>query len=108
MRADAFTLVTSAMGLCRIFDHHNAVLPREGQDRIHIRGLPEQMHWQKHFGLRRDCGGDPRRVNVMGRGIRFDRYWRGSDCRNGQPCGNISVGRHDHLIARTNIESAQR
>src|SRR5262249_51260593 len=43
-------LVPASMGLCRIFDDNEIVAFCHFQNRVHVRRLPVQMHWQDGLG----------------------------------------------------------
>lgn len=108
MRADAPALVSRTMGLRGILDHAQAVTAGDVEDRVQIGRLAIEMHGQQRAGSRGNRGLDACGVDIMGGGIRLDRDGHGPHTRDRQPCRDISVRGHDHLVARPDIERAQR
>ena len=107
-RTGGTILVTGAMRMRRIFDHHELMSVRDRHDQIHISRLACKMNGDDCAGARRDCGFDGHWINVEG--LKVDvREHRDCVClhhcrRSRKKC----VGRNDHLVFRLNSRSDQR
>jgi hypothetical protein len=64
----------SAVRLRRILEHGRPCRSRDRLDRVHVGGLPVEMHREDGARARRDRRLDARRVQVVGRRIRLDRH----------------------------------
>lgn len=96
------------MRLRRVFEHEQAVLARDGQDRIQVGRLAVQVDRNDDLGFRRDCGFDQGRRDVMGQRVRLDRHGNGAALAHRQPGRDIGIARHDDFIAWLHIQRAQR
>ncbi len=81
---------------------------RDRRDRVEVGGLAVQMGRQDRFGPVRDRRLDPRRVEVMRRGIGFDRHRGRTRHRHRQLGRDIAVAGDDHLVPRPDPDRLQR
>ena len=81
--------------LAGVLDHEQVVLVREGQDTIHIRGMPRRMHRHDRAGARRDRGRRGVDIHVVGIPLDIHRDGGGADEGNGMRDAAEGVGRND-------------
>src|SRR5206468_11093720 len=96
------TLVLSAVSLSCILDNKKPVCPREFQNRIHVRRLPEKMN-------RDDCLGSCREsllqlgwVHCERVFVHIHKHRLSSAIGNGLGCGEERVRNHNHFISGPN------
>ncbi|MFA6575540.1 MAG: nidogen-like domain-containing protein, partial [Nocardioides sp.] len=87
-------------GLGAILDDKELVLPRDGHDLIHSRGLAEDVDDHDALGLRRDRLGDRFGADAPGVGIDVDEHRRGADVADAPAAGGEGERRRDDLVAR--------
>ena len=58
--------VAAAEGLGGVLDHAQIVTPREREERVHLRGVAEQMHGEQGPRVRGEALLDARRIQVVG------------------------------------------
>ena len=94
------------MSLGRVLDNAQSVLLRQLEKRIHIHTLTIEMNRHDGAGLgphrSSNCFGvDQRRTRVD-----VDQHGRGAGETDSERRRNESKGRHDHLVARTDVQDA--
>ena len=106
-RADLLAVELGQDRLRRVFHDRELVLRRDGEDAFHVRGAAREMH--RHDGLRarRDRSFDLVRIDVVGC-IDVDEHRHSAGQTNARRRCDEGVGRRDHLIARADVERAQR
>ena len=92
-----------AMCLGRIFNHLEAILGGYFIDWVHVGGLAVQMNGDNRARALCDCRFNAAGIEIVSSFIRFDGNWSSSSIRNRQPCRYVSVGRHQHFIARPDV-----
>ena len=83
------------------------MFPRNCKDRIEIRRLAIEMHWQDHLRAGRDRPLDQSGIDVVGALVWLDWDRRRAALADREPGGDISVGGHNDFIARSDAERAQ-
>ena len=103
-------MILGADGLRAILYHRNLMVLGDGQNRIQVRGLTKQVHWNNRL----DFLAAPKRLlqtlgaNVVRRRINVNHDRPRAQTRNTSRRGEECVGGHDHLVARTNPNRLQR
>ena len=86
------------MCLRRVFDHGDAELGSDGEDRFHIRKYPEQVHSDDCTRSGGDCCGYERRIDHAVRPyIHWHRF--GANLRGSKPSGGESEGGNTDFVA---------
>ena len=106
--ADAPRAPGRAVGLCGIFHQAQTVSVADRAQRVEVGRAAVQVHRHHRPSARRDGRLHKPSVDAMGRRIGLHRHRRGADLADRQPTGDVGVGRHDHLVARTDVQRAQR
>lgn len=96
-----------AMGLGRVFNHHDAAPLCDREHRRHIRRLPRQMDGNDSPSPVADRRLDPRRVHFKGPGIAVHQHRPRPHIAHRQRGSNVGVGRQDDLIPSPNIQPSQ-
>jgi hypothetical protein len=76
--------------------------------RIHIGGLPVQVHWNDCCGFRCDGGFNLRSINERIVAAAIHQYRSRTGKRNALGAGKERVGYGNHFLARANIVCTQR
>ena len=87
------------MCLGRIFNHLKTILRGYFIDWVHVGGLAVQMNGDNRARVLCDCRFNAAGIDIVSPLIRFDGNWSSPSMRDRQPCSDIGVGRHQHLIA---------
>ena len=105
--AGPFSLIAGAMGLGRVLDNLELIPGGQGIDRVHVRRLPVKMNRHDRLRARGNRPFDEARVDIIGVRRRFHRHRGGAVVGNGEPRGDVGIGRHNHLIPLADTVSAQ-
>ncbi len=107
-RARRPALVGGAVRLAGVLDDRQAVSRGDLGERVHVHGLPVQVHGHDRGGARRDRGPDGCGVHetVALEAVHEDR--RGADVAHGLGGGDERVGRDDDLVAGPHARGDQR
>ena len=105
--ADSASLIGGAMGLRAVLDHLEAVLMDDLHDRIHVAGLPVQVHRHDCLGSGCDRRLDSRGIDVEGADVRLYKDRLCADIHDCKRCRDIGVGGHDDLVSRANAKRLQ-
>ena len=107
-RRNRKALVLRAMGLRRIPDDLEPVLPCDRQDRIHIGRLAVQVHRDYRLRSRRDLLLELLHVHQVGVGINVDEHDPRTRHLDGLRRRDEAVRNRDHFVARADAECPQR
>jgi hypothetical protein len=77
---------------------------RDGVDAVEVDRSPVEVHDQNGLGAWGDGGLEPFRVEVERAGVRFHRDRGGPGRGDPEPGGDVGVRRHDHLVARPDVQ----
>jgi hypothetical protein len=103
----ASSVAMAPVGLSRILQHQEVVLPGDLDDGVHIGRAAVEMH--RNDGRRPRCDGRFKgsRVQGIALGVHIGKDRRGSGHGNGQSGEGSREGRNHHLIAGADADSAQ-
>ena len=106
-RAGAPAAHPGTLRLRHVLDHREPMPAGQRHDRLHVGRLAVEMDGHDRPGARRDRRRNPVGIDVGAGGRRLDRHGLGTDRRHRQPGRDVGIGRHDDLVARTEIPGAQ-
>ena len=98
--ADPPVSVLGAMRLGRVLDHDQPVATGDFQDRIHVGGMPVEVHRQDGAGAPGDGLFDPRRIKRVGVRRDIDKHRRCTGIADGGHAGDKRVRRGDDFVTR--------
>src|SRR5262245_20167433 len=100
--------IERAMRLSRIFDYGNAMPAGDIKDRLHIRRLAKEMHWQNRFGSGSDRRFQLGRIHGPAFPVDVHEY-RAGPCIADRP-GSSDKGhwRCDNLVSRAYVQASHR
>ena len=107
-RPTATPFVLRPVRLSRVFDHHQPARSRDREYRIHVRGLPIQVHGHDRLRVRRDRPLDERRVHRVGDGIDVDEHRPRARVLDGRYRGDEGERHRDDLVAGPDARCQQR
>ncbi len=88
-----------AVRLRRVLDQQQAMLPRQGSQRGHVRQLAIQVHRHDRPRARADRALHAGRIQVEAERVRLHRHRQQPVLADRQEAGDEGVARHDHLVA---------
>src|SRR5882724_9920445 len=100
--------VFASVGLGRVLDDEEIMVPRELKNWIHVGRLAEQMHWNDGLGARAKRLFKPGRVHRVGGLVNIDKHRPSSTVSNGLGSGHKCIGNGDYFVARPNAARQKR
>jgi hypothetical protein len=99
--------VPGAVRLCGVVEHHEAVPPRQRQDRVEVHGVSVEMDREERPSPWADGVLDSVRRPPAGHRAGVDGHGDGAHVHDRQPGGDEGVGRHHDLVAGPHAERAE-
>ena len=96
------------MSLGVVFYHGYAVLLGQLHQWPHLAGLPIEVHRHDGSRARRDGSGYRAHVHIVGSYVWLCEHHRGPHHSHRYSRRDVGVRRHDHFVARADLECAQR
>ena len=96
------------MGLGRVFDNRNAMLPTELQNRIHIGRLTKEMDGDDRLRSARQCAGQRFGSHRISPFVDIDKDWFRTTVGDRFGCRHERTRHGDNLIAGANSAGQQR